>query len=219
MKKGILIYLLTSAVCLANIKVDTIKKSGTTKKYTYEFSYPSLSLDGKTLPINQEIEKNISYNIKGFTRVGEHNPYSDRPYEAQSIFKDYKNNFGITSILESIYTYTGGNHGMTGFTSYNISNKTGKNLKFNDIFRRGAREYFEKEIRDTIIKDVKVNKEKTKYFRDSSTRFVDLDNAVVFFRGDNLVIRYQQYAIAPYSSGTPEFEFSKEEIREFLKEI
>ena len=108
---------------------------------------------------------------------------------------------------------------MTGFTSYNISNKTGKNLKFNDIFRRGAREYFEKEIRDNIIKDVKVNKEKTKYFRDSSTRFVDLDNAVIFFRGDNLVIRYQQYAIAPYSSGTPEFEFSKEEIREFLKEI
>ena len=59
MKKGILIYLLTSAVCLANIKVDTIKKSETTKKYTYEFLYPSLSLDGKTLPINQEIEKSI----------------------------------------------------------------------------------------------------------------------------------------------------------------
>ena len=64
-----------------------------------------------------------------------------------------------------------------------------------------------------------INKEKTKYFRDSSTRFVDLDNAVIFFRGDNLVIRYQQYAIAPYSSGTQEIEFSKEEIREFLKEI
>lgn len=219
MKKGILIYLLTSAICLANVEVKTIKKNEVTQKYTYDFSYPQLSLEGKILPISQEIEKNINYNIKGFKRVGEHNPHSDRPYEAQSIFKNYKNSFGVTSILESIYTYTGGNHGMTGFTTYNISNKTGKNLKFNDIFRNGAREYFEKEIRDIIIKDVKTNKEKTKYFRSSSTRFVDLDNAVVFFRGDNVVIRYQQYAIAPYSSGTPEFEFSKEEIREFLKEI
>lgn len=219
MKKGLLIYLLTSAVCLANIKVDTVKKTEETKKYTYEFSYPELSLNGKILPINQEIEKNINYNIKGFVRVGEHNPHSDRPYEAQSIFKDYKNNFGVTSILESIYTYTGGNHGTTGFMSYNISNKTGKNLKFNDIFKRGTKEYFEKEIRNIIIQDVKTNKENTKYFRDSSTRFVDLDNAVVFFRGNNVVVRYQQYTIAPYSSGTPEFEFSKDKIKDFLKEI
>lgn len=219
MKKGLLIYLLTSAICLANIKVDTVKKTEETKKYTYEFSYPELSLNGKILPINQEIEKNINYNIKGFVRVGEHNPHSDRPYEAQSIFKDYKNNFGVTSILESIYTYTGGNHGTTGFMSYNISNKTGKNLKFNDIFKRGTKEYFEKEIRNIIIQDVKTNKENTKYFRDSSTRFVDLDNAVVFFRGNNVVVRYQQYTIAPYSSGTPEFEFSKDKIKDFLKEI
>lgn len=219
MKKGLIIYLISSTLCLANINVESIKKSEETQKYTYEFFYPKLSLNGKSLPINQEIEKINLHNIDGFKKDGSHNPHSDRPYEAQGNYKEYKNSFNITSILASTYFYTGGAHGMTGFVTYNVSNKTGKTLRFNDIFKAGAKKYFEKEIRSIINQDVKTNRENTKFFRDSSSRFVDLDNAVIFFRGDNLVIRYQQYTIAPYSSGTPEFEFSKDKIKNYLKEI
>lgn len=219
MKKGLIIYFMSSALCLANINIENVKQSETTKKYTYEFSYPKLSLNGKSLPINKEIEKINLHNIDGFKKDGSHNPYADRLYEAQSNYKEYKNNFNITSILASTYFYTGGAHGMTGFVSYNVSTKTGKTLKFNDLFREGAKKYFEKEIRAIINQDVKTNRENTKFFRNSSSRFTDLDNAVVFFRGDNLVIRYQQYTIAPYSSGTPEFEFSKNKIKKYLKEF
>ena len=208
---------MTSAICLANMNIENINKTGKTEKYTYNFEYPKLTLNGKELAVNKELEKITNDNIKGLIRDSKTNPYNDRPYEGESFYKEYKNNFGVTSLLGMTYFYTGGNHGMTGLSSFNISNKTGKSLTFNDIFKPEAKKYFEMEIIKAIKNDIKTKKEETKFFRDMSTRTTDIDNAVVFFRGNNVVIRYQQYVVAPYSSGTPEFEFSKESVKNYLK--
>lgn len=219
MKKKLLFYFLFSTLTLANINIKTISKNENTEKYKYEFLYPKFTLNEKSLPINNEIEKIVDDNIKGFKKEGINNFHKDRPYEANMFFKEFKNSFGITSTLVMNYFYMGGAHGITGLISYNIDTTTGKNLLFNDIFSKEAKKYFEQEINKTIELELKKSLEKRQinYFKEKSMRAIDLDNAVLFFRGSDLVIRYQQYAIAPYSEGTPEFTFSKEKIEKYLK--
>ncbi|NME35183.1 MULTISPECIES: DUF3298 and DUF4163 domain-containing protein [Fusobacterium] len=219
MKKKLLFYFLFSTLALASVDVKTISKNEETEKYKYEFSYPEFILNEKSLSVNNEIEKIVNDNIKGFRKEGMNNPHKNRPYEAKMIFKEFKNNFGITSTLVMNYFYTGGAHGTTGLTSYNINSETGKNLAFNDIFSKGAKKYFEQEIIKKIESELRkpLEKRDVNYFGEKTMRAVDLDNAVLFFRGNEFVIRYQQYAIAPYSEGTPEFTFTKEQIEKYLK--
>lgn len=217
MKKGLFIYLITSAICLANVNVDTMQKSNKSEKYTYNFQYPKVTFKGKEIALNKEVENIVNQNINGLVKDSQKNPYKDMPYEGESIYKEYKNNFGVTSILDMTYIYTGGNHGTTGLMAYNISNSTGKVLTFNDIFKPGTKKFIEREIIKAIKNNVKTLGDKSPYFKGMSTRTTDIDNAVFFFRGNDLVVRYQEYAIAPHSSGTPEFEFSKEMLKDYLK--
>lgn len=207
---------MTSAICLANVNIENVRKSEVSQKYKYDFEYPKITFKGKDLSLNKEIENITTQNINGLINDSKYNSHNEQ-YEGQSFYKDFENDFDVTSLLGLTYFYIGGNHGTTGLSSYNISNKTGKILNFNDIFKFGAKQYFEREIIKSIREDVKIKGNKSLYFTDMSSRTTDLDNAVVFFRGNYVIIRYQQYAIAPYSSGTPEFKFSKEVVKDYLK--
>jgi hypothetical protein len=131
-------------------------------------------------------------------------------YESISYTIYDKNVFNIVSIKFDTYHFTGGAHGLPGTTVFNINQQTGKELIFDDIFVSGARKYFETEISKQMAQD------KETYFSDTSP---DLRKTSFYFEGNDVVFVFPPYAIAPYSSGMPEFRFNKNNIKKWLKKL
>ncbi|SFC42513.1 DUF3298 and DUF4163 domain-containing protein [Clostridium uliginosum] len=123
------------------------------------------------------------------------------PYQIVSKPFITKNNDLILSFYNDYYEFLGGAHGITTRTSYTVDKSKEILLKLNDIFlpKYNYQDIINKEIKNQI------NKEPDKYF-DSGNEFKGIKQDQNFYiEGENLVIYYQVYDIAPYVSGIPVF--------------
>lgn len=123
------------------------------------------------------------------------------PYEIFSRYTITKNNNSIVSMYDDYYEYLGGAHGMTTRTSYTIDKKQEKLLDLKELFTAGYN------YTDMINKEIKaeISKHPENYF-DSGKIFKGIrENQNFYLEGDNLVIYYQLYDLAPYVFGFPEF--------------
>lgn len=124
------------------------------------------------------------------------------PSISYAAFTDYKVNYNKNSFLSlyvDYYRYTGGAHGSTLRKCYNFNLKTGEALNLKDLFKEDLnyKEIINKEISS------KIEKHKEIYF---SSDFQGIsDNQCFSIDGNNLIIYFQQYDIAPYAAGIPEF--------------
>lgn len=114
----------------------------------------------------------------------------------------------ITSLYTDAYLYMGGAHGETKRTSDTWDFRTGKRLQLNDIYPHSpASAYylqasFEKQISERL------NATPGSYFDDYKALLQDHFNMENYYiQPDRGVIYYQQYDIAPYSTGLAEFYF------------
>lgn len=233
MKKIITLFLLIASVgCIGEKKIviKNIKENSENKYYSYNYLVPQLSFKNKDFSLENEKFKEMIENSKNNLKEElpeikylQENMNSSIKYEEKISYETYENEFGITSILLSTYYYQGGAHGLTGISSYNYSNKSGKELTIEDIITEEGKEYIENKILEGIKKDFKKSdNDKTKvfYFQDSlESDAVKLKNANVYFNGDKLIVTYPHYTLAPYSTGMPEFIFSKEEMKKYLKDL
>ena len=118
-------------------------------------------------------------------------------------------------LIETVY-YTGGAHPIKIYKGYSVDKYT--YYTFNSFFKspEGAKKYMKNKIEEKIrenLKNSKLGKEDKIYFDNAR---VDLKDSTFYFRDNKFVILFQNYAIAPYSSGNPEFVFTFGELREFL---
>ena len=114
---------------------------------------------------------------------------------------DLKNSSEILSIKFNYYQYTGGAHGNPYSLSYNIDLATGEDLKLADFLARNKMTLAEVE---EIIKS-EIKKEAELYFEDDyGFQSLEADQCYYLENG-KLVVYFQPYAIAPYSTGMPEF--------------
>lgn len=215
MKKEKLIvpFLLISSMAFADIQVDSIKKEKNAKDYSYNIVAPKFKLNGKELKdVNGAFSNEILTMIKKTKSEGEQlkKAGSQTKAETRMNFTQYKNNFGVTSIITDNYFYAGGANGNLVLDSYNLDSTNGRILNFNDIFIENAKQSFEK----GILQIVKNNKS-SKYFSDLKS--VSLDDAVMYFDGDYIVFKFQKYTIAPGSSGNPSFRYHKDAVKNFIK--
>ena len=105
----------------------------------------------------------------------------------------------------------GGAHGSTTRKAYVIDKKLNKKLSIKELFKIGYdyKTVIDKEIRNQI------NKNKEKYFVDVMTYKGINDDAKFYIKGENLVIYYNQYEIAPYAYlGIPEFNIPINDFKE-----
>ena len=212
-KKIIVPFLLISSMAFADIQVDSIKKEKDAKDFSYNITLPQFKLNGKPMKdLNGAFTNEILTAVRKVTAEGEELKNAGSTAKAENIinFKEYKNSFGVTSVVTDNYTYTGGANGMTILSSYNIDSSNGKILTFDDIFIRSAKQSFEK----GILQIVKNNKS-GKYLSDVES--INLDDAVMYFDGDYIVFKFQQYIISPRSSGNPTFRYNKETVKSFIK--
>ncbi|AOR23820.1 DUF3298 and DUF4163 domain-containing protein [Clostridium taeniosporum] len=157
--------------------------------------------------INERINNDI--NLLEYNMKTESKKYFDMfskefttyPYVLNVNYKLTDQSQSLTSLYMDIYSYTGGAHGNTLRNAYTIDNNTKDLLSLNNLFVNGYN--YKKIINSEILKQITSNPEN---FFISSKNFEGInDNANFYINGDNLVIYYQQYEIAPYCVGIPEF--------------
>lgn len=121
-------------------------------------------------------------------------------YELESKFEVTYNKNKFLSIPIRTYYYTGGAHGLTMQYGYNFDLKEAREVLIKDLFKHNIdyKAIINKEIREQI------DLNKDEYYENIDFKSIEED--VGFYIDDNyLVIFYQQYEIAPYSSGIREF--------------
>ena len=212
-KKIIVPFLLISSMAFADIQVDSIKKEKNAEDFSYSITLPQFKFNGKPMQdLNGAFTNEVLTAVRKVTAEGEELKNAGSAAKAENIinFKEYKNSFGVTSLVTDNYTYTGGANGMTVLSSYNIDSSNGKILTFDDVFIRSAKQSFEK----GILQIVKNNKS-GKYLSDIES--INLDDAVMYFDGDYIVFKFQQYMISPHSSGNPAFRYNKDVVKPFIK--
>jgi hypothetical protein len=123
-----------------------------------------------------------------------------REFVAKVDFK-IKNSKKILSIKFDYYQYTGGAHGNPYSLTYNIDLAAGDDLKLINFLELQNMNL--NEIEEFIRAEIK--KEPELYFQEEYG-FQSLDQDQCYYLEDGeLVVYFQPYAIAPYSTGMPEF--------------
>lgn len=136
---------------------------------------------------------------------------SDRPFNSYTLVADYTityNNRCITSLFTDTYTYMGGAHGETKRTSDTWSFITGLELQLNDIYTLTTPSLLK--LQNSIDQQVtdRLTENPGSYFENYKDLVRDTFNPDNFYLlPGNYAVYYQQYDIAPYSTGLPEFSF------------
>lgn len=131
-------------------------------------------------------------------------------YEFDVAYQITLNKGCITSLYMEEYTYMGGAHGSTIRTSDTWDFKSGKRISLKELFAGDPKlqEKILKDIQQQIVKRLKT--EPQTFFDDYPKLLRDSLNLNSFYLTPNgTVIYFQQYDIAPYAVGFPEFVLSK----------
>lgn len=153
-------------------------------------------INNNILPKVEEAEKTSK---EYFGSQGQEKPTF--PYEIYSRYTITQDNNLLLSLYNDYYEYLGGAHGITIRTSYTIDKEKESLLTLKELFVPGYSysDIINKKIKEEIIKNP------DNYF-DSGKAFNGInENQSFYIEGDNLVIYYQLYDIAPYVFGFPEF--------------
>jgi len=153
-------------------------------------------INNNILPKVEEAEKTSKEYFGG---QGQEKPTF--PYEIYSRYTITQDNNLLLSLYNDYYEYLGGAHGITTRTSYTIDKEKESLIKLKELFVQGY------PYSDIINKNIReeIGKNPDNYF-DSGKAFKGInENQSFYIEGDNLVIYYQLYDIAPYVFGFPEF--------------
>ncbi len=177
--------------------------------------------------INSEIESITKYESGVLKKIstefynsmkGSKNSSALLPFELFSTYEVKKNGLNILSLVYEINSYTGGSHGITKVYSFNIDQKTEKKIYLKNLFKSNVdyRALLTKLVAKNMrLDNAKDDDDPTKFmfFEDA---YIDIDKAIFYFQGKNLVLQFPLYELAPYSSGMPEFCFPLTELRAVL---
>lgn len=113
---------------------------------------------------------------------------------------------GFISFYSDEYTFSGGAHGSTIRSSQNWDLMTGLNISLWDLFPQ--EDYLLMILKEMNQQIAEQTKNGTNQYFDNSCQLV-LDTFKMdqfYFTKNDVIIYFQQYDIAPYSSGIPTFE-------------
>ncbi|MGG6432883.1 DUF3298 and DUF4163 domain-containing protein [Anoxybacillus sp. D401a] len=164
----------------------------------------------ESLDLKREVEKQARENMAISKKEGF--PY--RLHAAVSRFDVTYNEHGILSIPMTLYSYTGGAHGMTVKVPNNFDFHTGKSLQLSDLFKKGTK--YKQVIIDEVIAQIK--KENDLYFDNAIAVVQKMTNDQPYYiTKDGIVVYYGLYEIAPYAAGIREFLIPFSILRPYMK--
>ena len=132
-----------------------------------------------------------------------------RPFEVLTQYTIH-NLVDILSLRVTYYQYSGGAHGISSVVPYNYDLNTGKRLMLKDLFKEGYD--FKTPINNIINSEF--NKNPENYFQNAFKGIGD--NQDFYIGKEGLVIYFQNYDIAPFAAGNPEFIIPYKDIKDGL---
>ncbi len=198
---------------------------------TYTIQYPEVSsavFKATAVTINryyrakaeltrQRLRHSLYYQaVREFDTTKENPDIPFRPYEAFLACNITYNENCMMSLYFDAYQFTGGAHGNTTRTSDTWDLGCGRRVTMARFFKPGA--MYKGYVKSAVIELIRTQTESgdSMYFEEFETNVARYFNANNFYLvPEGLVIYYQQYQIAPYASGIPEFllPFSEEVLR------
>lgn len=187
---------------------------------TYKIEYPQMTYSiykegkeifnydnrKKAMELEQYVKTDLYQNAKELYEYNMANGYPIMVYEVISEYTiTYNQNF-IVSLYQDEYQFTGGAHGNTIRSSQNWDLRVGKKLPLCYFYPQNP--YYVIDILKEINSQIKKQIEEgiNQYFENYCELVLEtfhLDSYYVVPNG--IVIYFQQYDIAPYSSGIPIF--------------
>jgi len=135
-------------------------------------------------------------------------PETNSEYEWKSDYNITYNNAPFISMYSDAYQYTGGAHGLTVRKSENCNAVSGEALSLSEFFPEQSN--YEELIKKEIIRQIGMRqKENPDTYFENYPALVGAnfkaDNYYIKAEPERLIFYFQQYEIAPYSTGIPEF--------------
>ena len=121
----------------------------------------------------------------------------------------------ILSIQLNNYTYSGGAHGMYYIIPITMNIKTGEIYELKDLFKdnKPFKEKFENKLITLIAKNPE------NYFPEYEQSIKDKNGDFNFYiDGNKIIVYFDLYDIAPYSSGIHHFSFKADQLKDILKD-
>ena len=186
----------------------------------YHIEYPRITNESNNIPsmkfniYNEQIAKQIQRKAenelyKEAVEVYKYNKKNNYPIMVYEIYRTFEitlNTNNTISLYADEYVFTGGAHGTTTRTSQTWNMTNGRLINLYELYRGNP--YFILDILKEISKQINQNKEI--YFEEACCMAIDNFNPQNFYLTTNgIVIYYQQYDIAPYSSGIRTFEIKQ----------
>ncbi|MBP3708198.1 MAG: DUF3298 and DUF4163 domain-containing protein [Clostridia bacterium] len=153
------------------------------------------------LSLQQKAENELFKEAIELYKFNKKNNYPTMVYEVYQNYKITFNSWKIISLFIDEYTFTGGAHGNTIRTSQTWDLSRGRQIELYQFFNNP---YFILQILKNIKMQIEENPEI--YFDDACCLLIDTFNPQSFYLDQrSIIIYFQQYDIAPYSSGIREF--------------
>ena len=134
------------------------------------------------------------------------NDFPIHQFEAYADFFDTYNENCTISLYFDQYEYTGGAHGLTVRSSDTWNLQKSKRIDLNELFPHNSN--YKQYIIDSINRQIedKISSGDSPYFENYSQLVADtFKPGNYYLTSDGVVIYFQQYDIAPYSTGLPTF--------------
>lgn len=193
-----------------------------TKTYELQIMYPKVYL--KDAKIMAKINSKIMGDIKDFqgSIVNDANQaykesqkedyFTMQPFIGMTKFKVHRH-VNVLSITILYYTDTGGAHGNSFRVPYNYDLRTGDELKLKDLFVPGYN------YMPVINQEIKrqIRQQPDLYYHDQYAFKTVKPDQTFYLSPDSLVIYFNPYDIAPFSTGIPEFKIPYTYFGEGLK--
>ena len=191
---------------------------------TYRIEYPEIVKSDYNFENNifnrynreqaMKIERYIVTNIyREAIELYKYNKKNGYPLMQYEIIQEYNityNKENIISLYLDNYEYRGGAHGNTIRTSQNWNLSLGRMIPLWQLYQNNP--YFILYILREIIKQIKnqIENGTNYYFENLGELVIETFNPKNYYLTEKgITIFFNQYDIAPYSSGIPEFEISK----------
>lgn len=183
---------------------------------TYKIEYPEMVFSFYELGRNifNRYNRNLAINLENYVKnelfqsaketydYNKKNGYPVMVYEVVNVFEVTTNKDFIVSLYMDKYEFTGGAHGNTVRSSQNWNLRTGRQLPLSYFYPNNPNYVID--ILKNIINQISQNPEN--YFEDYCKLVLNTFNPENFYVTEkDVVIYFQQYDIAPYSTGIPTF--------------
>jgi hypothetical protein len=194
-------------------------KYNNTEVLILSINYPIINI--KYNPRAEQIINNqIAMNVNEYMKYSRHlynqavkglkdSQANNYPFHSYSAYMEYNITYNENCHLSAYndkYEFTGGAHGLTARSSDSWELCTGKHLSLNDFFDPNAN--YRQFITDEITRQAEYNNQQNSgiYFEDYESLIIkSFDQHNFYLTPQGITFYFQQYDIAPYSTGIAEF--------------